>query len=314
MSLTFYVPPGIGDFSAMYQKLCNIDREMVIKPANDSPNRMSPFLDILPGVKNGGYAGHNAMISVTQTLPPGTDLASLPDGDYFLSINQWLEDGYLVADWIPGETSYHYEMDNKKYISHAEEFLNSVWLQDSPVIGVYCSAYGNARHWGFWTYEEWRKFLELVIKVVPKDSQFVFLGAEYDLQIAELLHMWMLSNNIPSYLTLGAFHIGATVEIIRQLDYFFVFPSGLGFLADVVDTPHTMWFPPNLKSMRGTFCDPENYASGQTCHAMFSTPETAFELFKANELKFLEDKSCRKYHQASLSLKQKLSQTFSAKK
>lgn len=303
MSLTFYVPPGIGDFSAMYAKLCNIDREIVIKSSNDSPNRLSPFLDILPKIKNGGYAGHDAMIAVGQTLPSGTDLCSLPDGDYFLSINSWLEEGNKVVDWIPGKTSYHYEICNEQYKKHSEEFLNSLWLQESPIIGVYCSAYGNARHWGFWTYLEWRNFLEKIITVVPKDSQFVFLGAEYDLQIAEFLHTWMAACGIPSYLTLGVFHIGATIELIRNLDYLFAFPSGLGFLADVVDTPNMMWFPKHLEPMMGTFCDPENYESHQSFHSLFSDAETAFERFRKNGLKFLEDKSCRLWHQPIHSMK-----------
>lgn len=297
MSLTFYVPPGIGDFSAMYSKLCNIDRKIIIRASNDSPNRISPFLDILPRIENGGYAGHNAMISVGQTLPPGTNLASLKDGDYFLSINSWLEEGGKVANWIPGETTYHYETNTDVNTLAAAEFLVDIGQAGIPIIGVYCSAYGNARHWGFWTYREWREFLELVLTVVPKDTQFIFLGAEYDLQIAEHLHAWMESCDIPSQLTLGSFHIGTTLEIIRRLNYFFSFPSGLGFLADVVDTPHTMWFPKNLVKMMNSFTDPENYESLQSFHSLFTTPVLAFEMFKMTGLKFLEEESCRKLHE-----------------
>jgi hypothetical protein len=75
---------------------------------------------------------------------------------------------------------------------------------------------------------------------------------------------------------LGSFHIGGTIELIHALDYFFVFPSGLGFLADVVMVPHTMWFPPHLKPMMGTFCDPELYETSRTHHALFSPPQEAF--------------------------------------
>jgi len=267
---------------------------------------LSPFLEILPGIKDGGYAGHNAMISVSGTLPPHTDLSVLADGDYFLSINNWLEDGGKVADWIPGETTYHYEMLTEVNAQAAESFLHEIsgW----PLIGVYCSAYGNARHWGFWTYKEWREFLEKVVAVlsVNHSAQFIFLGAEYDLQIAEFLHEWMAASGISSYLTLGSFHIGTTIEIIRRLDYLFSFPSGLGFLADVVDTPNLMWFPQHLKPMMGTFCDPENYEARQSFHTLFATPETAFQQFKLNGLKFLEDKSCRLLHEVQ---QRKLSQT-----
>jgi hypothetical protein len=293
MALTFYVPPGIGDFSAMYAKLCNIDREIIIRSSNDSPNRLAPFLEILPKVKDGGYAGHNFDGPVINTEPPGTDLASLPDGDYFLSINRWLEEGGKVADWIPGKTSYHYETNtHTHHLMDCLDFLHTVNSPNSLLVGVYCSAYGNARHWGFWTYEEWRKFLELVSAALPKDTQYIFLGAEYDVQIAEHLYGWMESVGLQSHLTLGAFHIGTTIEVIRNLDYFFVFPSGLGFIADVVNTPHTMWFPKNLDPMRGTFCDPENYESGRTRHVLFSSPEVAFK--NLEEDKWLQKLSNRK--------------------
>lgn len=294
MSLTFYVPPGLGDFSAMYTKLCNIDREMFIRSSNDSPNRMAPFLEILPKVKDGGYAGHNCMVPVLGTLPPGTDLASLPDGDYLLAINTFLEGGGKVADWVPGKTDYHYYTNtHTHHLSDSLDFYHSINKPESLYVGVYCSAYGNARHWNFWTYDKWRIFLELVTSVLPKDTQYIFLGAEYDVQIAEHLYGWMESVGLQSHLTLGAFHIGTTIEVIRQLDYFFVFPSGLGFLADVVNTPNMMWFPKHLAPMMGTFCDPENSENGRSFHTEFSEPEFAFEQFKMVGLRFLEEK-CRK--------------------
>lgn len=294
MSLTFYVPPGIGDFSAMYAKLCNIDRKIIIRASNDSPNRLSPFLDILPKIANGGYAAHGANTAVDQTLLPGTDLKSLEDGDYFLGINSWLERGGKVDEWLPGEISYHYPMRNVLGEIEAKAFLTANIPEGCPVIGVYCSAYGNARHWGFWTYEQWREFLTKIVALAPPDTHYVLIGAEYDVQIAELVHGWMESVGIKSHLTLGRFEIGTTIEIIRQLDYFFVFPSGLGFLADVVDTPHTMWFPEHLSPMMGTFVDPVNYKSGQSKHALFASPEVAFGSFAVSSAEFLEDRICQK--------------------
>jgi hypothetical protein len=169
--------------------------------------------------------------------------------------------------------------------------LNSI--PRGPLIGVYCSAYGNSRHWGFWDYPLWRSFLEKVSSVLPENTQFMFIGAEYDVAIADTLHAWMHSVGKQSHLLLGRFHIGGTVELIKQLDYFFVFPSGLGFLADVVNTPHTMWLPMCLELMKGTFVDPENYASQKTYHALFSSPESAFEQFKMVGLRHMEE-SCQK--------------------
>lgn len=289
MALTFLVPPGIGDFSAMYQKLCCIDREIIIQPSADVPERIGPYLDILPKIKNGGYSGHGTGLSVHQTLAPGTDLASLADGRYLLSINTFLEQGGKVADWIPGPVDYHYETlfpdDFKRPLNH---FLNHI--PKRPLVGVYCSAYGNSRHWGFWGPNEWREFLEEVRKVVLPETAYVFIGAEYDIQISDVLYGWMQAAGIPSYYMVGAFHISATIELIRRLDYFFSFPSGLGFLADVVRTPNLMWFPEGLDLMRGTFCDPEQFESGQSMHRLFSEPRRAVEEWKQTGLKFMEER------------------------
>jgi len=294
--LEFMVPPGIGDFSAMYQKLCKLDREMIIRPSLDEPQRIGPFLDILPKVKNGGYSAHGAMASVLSTLPPGTDLRELPDGGYFLAINSWLEEGGKVADWIPGETDYHYEFNLAERHKIAAEGFREMWTKE-PTVGIYCSAYGNSRHWGFWGVEEWRVFLNLLTKTLPKLTNYIFIGAEYDVQIAEYLYGWMMAEGYCAFNTLGAFHIGTTIEVIRSLDYLFSFPSGLGFLADVVRTPYLMWLPKHLEKMPGTFSDPEQFASGQSLHKIFTTPALAFEEFCQSGLKHLEVRYARNNHQ-----------------
>ena len=276
--LTFYVPPGIGDFSAMYSKLCNTGREILIKSSADGPRRLSPFLDILPKVANGGYAAHTANTSIGQTLSPGTDIRMLDDGEYFLSINQWLEDGNRVEDWIPGETSFHYpfQIPEKDGLQAIQLLLP---FAEAPKIGVYTSAYGNARHWGFWDWERWRDFLKEVATHVPKETHFIFIGAEYDLAISEIVYDWMETEGYHAKSFIGLQKIGGTIELIRHLDYLFSFPSGLGFLADVVNTPNMMWFPKGFDPMRYTFIDPVNIDSGQTRHHVFTSPLEATKEF-----------------------------------
>jgi len=290
MSLTFRVPPGIGDFSAMYSKLCGIDRDIIIEPSIDYPHRAIPFLNILPKVKAFGYGAFGCALAIGQTLNPGTDLGSLPHGEYFLSINEWLENGGTVEDWIPGPTNYHYDMNIPEHdIKAAQETIERISVRKFPLIGVYCSAYGNSRHWGFWGPQEWIEFLRGIAERFNGKCHFIFIGAEYDLGISEVIRNWMLEQNEganqdyyhTAYL-IGQHEIGATIEIIRHLDYFFAFPSGLGFLADVVNTRHTMWFPKNLDLMRYTFTDPSNRDT-VTRHDLFMSPEDALKRFSSLE-------------------------------
>lgn len=294
--LTFQVPPGIGDFSAMYSKLCGVDREMTIIPAGDGPHRLLPFLEILPKVQHKEYGVFGSGHSLAYTLLPGTDLTTYPDGDYFLSVNEWLEQGHHIHDWIPGPTNYHYEMNiSDEMKAETQKFIDELHVDTGVLIGVYCTSYSNSRHWGFWGPNHWFEFLKYVRAMLPAEwnPTFVFIGADYDLGIAEAVIKMMLDYNADhgfvyfrhAY-TLGRFHIGSTIELIKKLSYFFVFPSGLGFLADVVNTPHMMWFPANLERMMGTFTDPS--AGRMTTHTLFTGPQAAAKLFEGVGLAQME--------------------------
>jgi ADP-heptose:LPS heptosyltransferase len=152
-------------------------------------------------------------------------------------------------------------------------------IGDAPKVGVYTSAYGNSRHWGFWDWEMWRDFLKSVAEELPKETYFIFIGAEYDLAISEYVHKWLQENGYNSLDLVGKLEIGGTIEVIRELDYLFSFPSGIGFLADVVNTPNTMWFPSKLDRMRYTFVDPVNRDIGRTVHLNFDIPEDSAKDF-----------------------------------
>lgn len=296
--ITFLVPPGIGDFSAMYSKLCGLDREIAIQPTGDGPRRLIPFLEILPKVKHEDYGNFPTNLSLIYTVPPGTDIMKLPDGEHFLSVNEWLESGHSIQDWIPGPTDYHYRIDVTREQGDAvQELMSELPVDAGVLIGVYCSAYGNSRHWGFWGPDKWFVFLKEIRERIPEGMNpiFIFIGAEYDLGIAEAVVRMMLDYNydigrtfFKQIYTLGRFHIGSTIELIKKLNYFFVFPSGLGFLADVVDTPHMMWFPPNLDRMRYTFSDPANNY-GKTLHIQFGEPEDMAKLFEENGLQKMKE-------------------------
>lgn len=293
--LTFLVPGGIGDFSAMWEKLYPIalKREIAVQAPGELPSRITPFFDVLTPLQSLGTGHFDTGIVLNNCLPGGTDLGELDDGEYFLSVNAWMDAGRTVAEWSPGPTEYHYpfsipiEMQrvSRAVIKHAK-------LNKGPVIGIYASAYGNVRHWNFWQTAEWYELISKVHKLC--NATFVFIGAEYDLDLGHLLFEMCNTERILAINTIGQLHIGSTIEVIRGLDYFFSFPSGLGFLADVVSTPHVMWFPPHLESMTKMFPDPANLESKRTQHRIFETPEESFQNFKEVGMQFLEEPVCQK--------------------
>jgi hypothetical protein len=280
--LHFTVPAGIGDFLAMYMKLSCLKREdeIVISATGDSPRRLLPLLMILPRVQAGGYTPWGSGDILRATLPPGTDLETLPDGDYPLAINGHLEGGGTVDSWVPGPIDYHPAFSTPD--SLVDPVLTLLEAHpDRPLVGIYTSAYGNARHWGFWGVGEWWRFMERLHQILPPETLYVFIGAEYDAELAPEVMAKCTEHGVPYINTMGQFHIGATAELIRRLDYFFVFPSGLGFIADIVRTPNCMWFPPHLSKMRHTFSDPRQNITNQNLHLLFQSPEQTIETWEA---------------------------------
>ena len=83
------VPSGIGDVSWIYSKICNYEGEIELVVCGDGPRRTGPFIDILPGVKNGGYGDFSYHDILREQVPEDANLADYEDQEIFLSANAW---------------------------------------------------------------------------------------------------------------------------------------------------------------------------------------------------------------------------------
>jgi hypothetical protein len=84
-------------------------------------------------------------------------------------------------------------------------------------------------------------------------------------------------------------NIGATFWLLAQLDYFFAFPSGLGILADVVNTPCMMWYWSNIQNPKFLDCyaDPENVASWRHINLPYNTVEQSLLVFDTQGMRHI---------------------------
>lgn len=226
--MKLYVPPGIGDISWIYSKVKHwidqgVPMEFVVE--EQDPRRSEAFVNLLPDVTFGGYAevpGHVRITSID--IPPC-------DGEYAI-MNHFLESGNSLSRiWPDLKTDYHYRLNtNEDDVGAAVDLLGT---RTTPVFGLYCSS-RNHRDNGLWSVDEWVEFVERVSE--GRSVRWACLGAEYDDKTREVCDRIGALNGV------GNLGLGATIETIRRLDYFFAFPSGLGILADVVQTPCTMWY------------------------------------------------------------------------
>jgi len=245
--------------------------------------RGKEFVDLLPNIVNRGYSNIPYHMILNSLLPTDTELWALEDDRrYHISLNLHLEGGGALADAFPAqETAYHYEMKLPPIVNGSPAFQLQQ-LGSQLKIGFYCSSYAHRKDVLFWTVPEWVLFFACVRKIYPK-AQFVALGAGYD----DRTHDVFRALSKQGFYATAFFdqHIGETVNVLKELDYFFAFPSGLGILADVVDTPCMMWFWGNLpgwehmSGLFGKYADPQNVQSFRHITAPYSSVKESFDRF-----------------------------------
>ena len=270
INLVFEVPPGLGDITWCYTKIKSIiapNRNISFKICSNPPFRGYDFVDLLPNITNAGY-GSSYTSTLVQALPYDTDLSSLKSGTYPITMNPGLESGQHISTLFPAQkTHHHFRLNTTAAQEHkAQSYMLTAKRhdEDHPVIGFYCSSYAHRPDLGFWSPDEWLLFLKMIQDILPT-ATFIALGAKYDDRTFDVYSKAVQAGlNITS--ALGTADVGTTALLINKMDYFFAFPSGLGIIADVVQTPCMMWYWSNLVPKNANFlnsyADLDNIKSG----------------------------------------------------
>ena len=285
-TLLLVVPPGIGDISWVYSKVCDLagQRRIAFRLCGDQPFRGKEFVDLLPGIINYGYANVAYDKIRDKLLPVRMDLAALTSGNlYNISLNPHLEGGAVLSEAFPQQsTSYHYAMKLPAITAGTPAFQLQQVDKSRLKIGFYCSSYAHREDIVFWKVPGWLKFLKLVREQYP-EALFVAVGAPYDDRTKEVVTA-LVGEGFDVSAYFGQ-HIGETLNIMKQFDYFFSFPSGLGILSDVINIPCMMWFWGNLdgwervRGLPGKYADPANVVSGRHITAPYVSVDASFKLF-----------------------------------
>ena len=130
-------------------------------------------------------------------------------------------------------------------------------------------------------------FLGVIAGLYP-GCALIGLGAKFDDKTLEVFAgLEHQGKNVTS--AIGQTEIGATIEIIRGLDFLFAFPSGLGILADVVDTPCQMWYWYREDCLRfpNTYADPKNIENKRHTNLYYASIADSINFFLQNGAKWL---------------------------
>jgi ADP-heptose:LPS heptosyltransferase len=253
-------------------KLINQKEKFHFKIGDGSPQRGKSLFDLFPQlVESFEYIPECGYNKVKRHAYHGKWSAA--PQDMYLEANSHLEAGNRIETFLPDlETSYllPYVTTN----DHSLSALNILGVNYPHFIGIYTSAYSNARHWNGWTAKEWLQLIRLIQKHNPS-YKFVIIGADYDIGIPQDIMMCLKPDE---YINTIGQPLGVVVEILKRLDCFIGFPSGLSIINETIGAKQTiMFYPSHLQKLINAWPDPKRIESGQYKGCLFCEPELIFD-------------------------------------
>jgi len=281
MTRTITTCPGIGDTIWLLMKLINQKEKFHWKVGDGSPQRSKPLFDLFPQLTESfEYIPNSGYKQIKRDASRGL-WKQMPD-KFSLEANSHLEAGFRIEDFLPDlETSFILPYQTDNYFRQADNFIKKpTYISQGKYIGIYTTSYSNSRYMSGWLLDEWSRFIQL-LRVHNPEYKFVFIGAEYDLGLSDEL-MKLFPKEI--YINAMNQSLGVTIEILKRLEMFVGFQSGLSIINETIGAKQTvMLYSPKLAAMIETWPDKKRIESGAYKGATFGTakhplkPEQLFD-------------------------------------
>lgn len=274
---------GIGDNIWLLQKLIHAQEKFIFNLPNGQPQRGKQIFDLLPQVAararyvDGLNYERIKRNNVTRIWPQWKQIRV---SRFYLECNLHLEEGRRIESFLPDlPTSF-----TLPWVTTPEEqAVAKELLPGENYIGIYASAYSTTRAWNFWDEHAWLEFIQRFYHKAL-GTTFVIIGAKWDLDLADNLVQLLRMHCIPHVNTIGQ-PLAVVVEILRRLNYFVGFPSGLSILNETLGKETFMFYPVHLAAMMHAWADPARITEGKYLASLFCTPEEAMEkIFKNKKL------------------------------
>lgn len=269
---------GVGDWVWCAMKLLNTGEKFHIQIPDGTPQRAHGIMNILPQlVESFEYVpGLNyATVNRNNITNSKRNWHQIGEEKFYLSANVHLEHGRRIEDWLPDLPTTH----RIEYVTtHEDKQAARLLLPGGgKYIGIYTSAYSNARNWAGWTVTEWIE----IVRLFGKGYTYVIIGAPYDVGIVQEL-MYVMAAEGFEYINAIGVELGGTVEVLKRLSYFLGFPSGLSILNATLGKKGVMFYPANLHLMQNAWADPAMIADGSYKGCQFTAPGKLHEWIEKN--------------------------------
>jgi ADP-heptose:LPS heptosyltransferase len=278
---TIITCPGLGDTVWLFMKLVNQSERFHWKIGDGLPQRGHQIFELFPQlVESFEYIPDHGYNKVKRSAHTGK-WSRTPDR-FYLEANSHLERGNRIEEFLPDlETSYRLEYATSESDKNtANEIIWPATVTElkisfdlDPMIGIYTSAYSNARHWKGWEAKQWLELIRLIQKHNP-NYKFVFIGADYDIGVSQEI---MKQLQPSEYVNTICQPLPVVIEILKRLDCFIGFPSGLSIINETLGAKQTvMFYPVHLSKLINAWPDPARIESGAYKGCLFCEPKKIF--------------------------------------
>lgn len=272
--------PGIGDVSWIYSKLANCGRPLKLRIAEDKKTKRAlPFAGILPFVSDADYGNVEDYfpLSKCENAFFSDYLKAEKEGKrLFVSANNHLEAGKRLEEYLPDlPTSFHYEINTSPKDAETAQRL----LPSGNVVGIYTSSEGGAKNWRGWHEGEWLDFCQRIRR--ETGASIAILGAGWDTDLSDKTANLLATSGIPHVNLCGQTPMGVAVEVLKRLNYFVGFASGMGILGNVVGKPGLMFYPEHLSKLMTAWPCPVSLGTGRHIGMLWNRPLNVWERCQA---------------------------------
>jgi hypothetical protein len=240
------VPAGIGDFSWIWSKLSTTSDAYHVEYAKCTPDRLGPFLELLPKNKLLSYQASNYRCFFNSTkLDMQFSPASSPkileynhlrlDRVNHVEPNTHLEQGGRIETWLPDlpETDFHYKI---------EGLLQEPERENVFLVHLYSTH--TFKIWKHYDIDTWISIIHMI--QTYSGLMPVFIGAEYD-DFALLVHD-MYTTRYPNLRVVNKINrtkdLLSALHLVQQCKFFLgAVSSGMTMLANVLKVPSASWWP-----------------------------------------------------------------------
>lgn len=270
------VPSGIGDVSWIYSKLGALGLEWEV--SDGWPARTVPYLEMLPGIKKATYGGfqYNDILRWQQAVgildtPRWSDCVALEAGTLYMSANRHLELGRRLEDWCPDlSTDFHYEIRvESRQTVKAAALLEGM---RRPIFGISAASYRGSEAWKTWRYEQWSHFLRMLL--AHAGGSVLLLGGFWDDLTSSLVDDGYRD-------VVGKTDVGTCVEILRNIEGYIGFSSGLGVIRTVLNKPAFCLWPDHQVELSTSWAPMHMIESGRYEASLWREPEDVMRRVKA---------------------------------